>query len=650
MKEKPLQILLVEDNAGDARLLREMFSTERPDSFKLTHLLRMSEAVIHLAKGGVDIILLDMGLPDGHGLDTVRRAHAAAPEVPLIVLTGLDDETLAAEAMKEGAQDYLIKGQIENRALPRALRHAIERHRMQTETDLIRKNQMQFRDEFLTHVSHELRSPLTAIFQFVTILLDSLGGELNPEQHGYLEIVLRNVRQLQSMIDDLVEVTRVQTGKLMIDVQRTSVAERQQAQAELSTSHAEAEQLLSSISSILIGVDDHGRITRWNAAAAATFAIPSAAALDRPLDDLGIHWHAPGVGERMAAIAALGKSLRLDDLEFRDAAGKDRSLGATIHPIRGEQGQHRGYVFLGVEISQRKQLQEQLRQAQKLEAIGQLAAGVAHEINTPTQYVGDNIRFLEESWKKLNPLLGLIGRLSQPAEGIAHSRELAAELHAAAVEAEIDYLVQEVPKALAQSLDGVERVSQIVKAMREFSHRGSLEKESADLNRAIEAAITVSRNEWKYVADVKTDLDPALPLVQCVIGQLQQVILNLLINAAHAIGEKIGPDSQQKGVIHVTTRLVPDAVEIRIEDTGTGIPEELRSRVFEPFFTTKPVGKGTGQGLALVHSLIVKGHSGKIWIESPPGKGAAFVIQLPLETPLGTERAAPDREPTLVPK
>lgn len=225
MKGKALQVLLVEDNAGDARLLREMFRKEKADSFELTHLLRMSDAVIHLAKGGVDIVLLDMGLPDGHGLDTVRRARAAAPSIPVIVLTGLDDEALAAGAMKEGAQDYLIKGQIENRALPRALRHAIERHRMQTETDLIRTHQMQFKDEFLSHVSHELRSPLTAIYQFVSILLDKLAGELNPEQREYLEIVLRNVKQLQSMITDLLEVTRVQAGKLMIDLQCTSLSD-----------------------------------------------------------------------------------------------------------------------------------------------------------------------------------------------------------------------------------------------------------------------------------------------------------------------------------------------------------------------------------------------------------------------------------------
>jgi sigma-B regulation protein RsbU (phosphoserine phosphatase) len=223
MRTRALNVLLVEDNAGDARLLREMFTTERPGSIELTHLMRMSEALVHLAKGGVDIVLLDMGLPDGHGLDTVRRARAVAPDVPLIVLTGLDDEALAAEAMKEGAQDYLIKGQIENRALPRALRHAIERHRMQAEADHIRMEQLQFKDEFLSHVSHELRSPLTAIYQFVTILQDGLAGEVNQEQQQHLEIVLRNVKQLRAMINDLLEVTSVQAGKLLIRLERTSI-------------------------------------------------------------------------------------------------------------------------------------------------------------------------------------------------------------------------------------------------------------------------------------------------------------------------------------------------------------------------------------------------------------------------------------------
>jgi signal transduction histidine kinase len=222
-EKKALRVLLVEDNAGDARLLREMFSKESAGSFALTHLTRMSDAEKLLAQGGVDIVLLDMGLPDGHGLETLRRARAAAPDVVMIVLTGLEDEALAAEAIKEGAQDYLIKGQIENRALPRALRHAMDRHRMQAEADVMRNHQLRLKDEFLSHVSHELRSPLTSIYSFTTIIADGLAGETNPQQNEYLQIILRNVRQLQSMIEDLLEVTQAQAGKLKIDSQPFSL-------------------------------------------------------------------------------------------------------------------------------------------------------------------------------------------------------------------------------------------------------------------------------------------------------------------------------------------------------------------------------------------------------------------------------------------
>jgi signal transduction histidine kinase len=219
MKEEALHVLLVEDNVDDAELVRAMFRRGRSDNFVLTHMLSMTEAVHRLAEGGVDIVLLDLGLPDGSGMETVRRAHAAAPDVPLIVLTGVDDEQLAAQALKEGAQDYLIKGQIENRALPRALRYAIERHEMQVETDVIRQQQLQFKDEFLSHVSHELRSPLTAIYQFATIIADGLAGPTSSEQSGHLETIVRNTRQLKSMIDDLLEVARVQAGKLTIEPQ-----------------------------------------------------------------------------------------------------------------------------------------------------------------------------------------------------------------------------------------------------------------------------------------------------------------------------------------------------------------------------------------------------------------------------------------------
>jgi signal transduction histidine kinase len=225
VEKKALRVLLVEDNAGDARLLRELYSKESAGSFELTHKTRMSEAEAYLARGGVDVVLLDMGLPDGQGIENLRRARAAAPDVVMMVLTGLDDEGLAAEAIKEGAQDYLIKGQIENRALPRALRHAMDRQRMQAESDRMRSLQLQLRDDFLSHVSHELRSPLTSIYSFTTIVADGLAGETSPQQGDCLQIVLRNVRQLQAMIEDLLEVTQVQEGKLSIELEAVALGE-----------------------------------------------------------------------------------------------------------------------------------------------------------------------------------------------------------------------------------------------------------------------------------------------------------------------------------------------------------------------------------------------------------------------------------------
>jgi signal transduction histidine kinase len=225
VKNEVLRVLLVEDNSSDARLLREMFSKEKKGSFELTHVTHMREAEIRLAKGDVDIVLLDMGLPDGSGTDILRRARAAAPAVVMIVLTGLDDEALAAEAMREGAQDYLIKGQIENRALPQALRHAMERQRMQAEADLMRKNEIQLRDDFLSHVSHELRSPLTSIYSFNSIIADGLAGQTTPQQDEYLQIILRNVGQLRAMIEDLLEVTQAQSGKLAVELHSVSVNE-----------------------------------------------------------------------------------------------------------------------------------------------------------------------------------------------------------------------------------------------------------------------------------------------------------------------------------------------------------------------------------------------------------------------------------------
>jgi len=300
---------------------------------------------------------------------------------------------------------------------------------------------------------------------------------------------------------------------------------------------------------------------------------------------------------------------------------------ARIRPITSAKGAITHYLALKEDISERRELECQLRQAQKLEGIGQLAAGIAHEINTPTQFVTDNLTFLRDSWNAIHELLDLYRNAVQDPATTLSSENLAA-LEEATRRCDLEFIVTEVPHAIDQSLDGARRVAAIVHAMKEFSHPDSADKTATDLNKAIMSTITVARNEWKYVADVVTLLDGNLANVVCFPGEVNQVILNLLVNAAHAIKEKV--KEGKKGKITVCTRTRGDFVEISIADTGAGIPENIRTRVFDPFFTTKEVGKGTGQGLSLAHAVVVKKHGGKIWFETEVGRGTTFFITLPV--------------------
>jgi signal transduction histidine kinase len=283
------------------------------------------------------------------------------------------------------------------------------------------------------------------------------------------------------------------------------------------------------------------------------------------------------------------------------------------------------------DITERKLMESQLLQAQKLEAIGQLAAGIAHEINTPAQYVGDNTRFLQDSFTEILGLLQRHNRLLAEARLAGLCPALTSEIDSAARSADVEYLTGEVPRAIEQSLEGIERISGIVAAMREFAHPDTDERAPTDVNRAIQSTVAVARAEWKHVAEVKMDLDDNLPLVPCLPGRFNQVILNLLINAVHAIGSVVGDGSQGKGELAVSTRRDGDSVEIRVSDTGPGIPEGIQSRIFDPFFTTKDHGVGTGQGLAISHDVVVKKHGGTIAFETEEGKGATFIVRLPID-------------------
>lgn len=281
--------------------------------------------------------------------------------------------------------------------------------------------------------------------------------------------------------------------------------------------------------------------------------------------------------------------------------------------------------------------QTQLLSAQKLEAIGSLAAGIAHEINTPIQFVSDNTAFVRESIGTLMTFakahLGVMGRLVDHPE---YGDEVA-EIRKRWKDQDCDFLIEEVPDALDETLEGAQRVAEIVRAMKEFAHPGSQSKSSVDINRVVQTTMQVSRNEWKYIADLQLELDEALPIIEGHAGPLGQILLIMIVNSAQAMAEHRS-ESDGKGEIRVTTAHDEEMVEIRVADNGPGIPQEIVDRVFDPFFTTKDVGKGSGQGLSIARSVVVDKHQGEIWIENG-NPGAVFVIRLPISAPRRSDAA-----------
>jgi PAS domain S-box-containing protein len=317
------------------------------------------------------------------------------------------------------------------------------------------------------------------------------------------------------------------------------------------------------------------------------------------------------------------------------SSGKPLWLSLNITPILGPDGRAGHFVGIATDITQsvedsniKKELQErietreqerdrlalELRLAQKLEAVGRLAAGVAHEINTPMQFVSDNVTFLKES----------VGDLASVIDAYRVDRERGDTV---ATEVEVDYLLTELPQAMERARDGIKRVTNIVRAMKEFSHPSTEARSAADINKALETTLEVARSEYKHIAVVNLDLTP-LPLVPCNIGELNQVFLNLLVNAAHAI-EASGKDLSS-GRIEITTRHAGAELIITFEDNGCGIQPENLDKIFDPFFTTKEVGKGTGQGLAISRSIVVDRHGGALDVRSIVGTGTRFTIRLPV--------------------
>ena len=281
------------------------------------------------------------------------------------------------------------------------------------------------------------------------------------------------------------------------------------------------------------------------------------------------------------------------------------------------------------EMELRERMEAELRLSQKLESIGQLAAGVAHEINTPIQYIGDNTLFLRSAFESYLAMFERLRPLGDDEADLEATRAGIVELMGAE---DLSGLAEDVPDAIAETLEGIEQVADIVRSMKEFSHRGSQEKAPVNVNRALETTVTVARGEWKRVAEIEWQLTDDLPEIHAVGAELNQVFLNVLVNAAQAVSEAIDDGGLSSGLITISTAESRDGVTVKIVDNGAGIPDSIKEQIFDPFFTTKDVGVGSGQGLSIARSIVVDHHEGTIEVTSEPGVGTAFEIWLPAGT------------------
>ena len=437
-----------------------------------------------------------------------------------------------------------------------------------------------------------------------------------------LQRTLERERRARQLAEELLEHKSLELFEANRDLQALADELREQNHRMQSILNAAAEGIIS--------INHEGRIESLNPAAEQIFGTQGTEAVGC---DLG-EFVRPNFDEQVDSI--LGELLKRTaeqetitplSLTGRRVDGASFPMELSLSEVTV--GERRMYTGIVRDISQRIQLEAQLTHALKMESVGQLAAGVAHEINSPIQYVGDNLTFLKQAFVGWSKLLEKYQQLEKRCSDDGEYEAELIRIRETILDEDIDFVRQEMPGAIEQAIEGTQRVAKIVRAMREFSHPGGKEAQEIDLNEAIKNTAVVARNEWKYHANLELDLDPSLPLVSCLANEMSQVFLNLVINAAHAIEEKVG-GTADKGTIRVSTRRENEHVIVRISDTGSGIPSEIQSRIFDPFFTTKPVGKGTGQGLGFVYSIIVEQHDGHVDFETGPESGTTFIIRIPL--------------------
>lgn len=674
---KTLRVLIIEDIEEDAlRLVNEFYrGGYNPVDKRVETAEEMRKA---LAEEEWDLIISDFNLPEFSGPEALKLFKDKGIDIPFIMVSGAVSEETAVDSLRAGAHDFIAKSNLARflPAVSRELKDAETRREHAKAEKALKEQELLFSTLINTMGEGAGIVDLDEKVIFANSRLDEIFGVkqgvligrsindfLSPENRKIvqqqtiqrmkgvkssyeLEIIRedKDIRQVlvtaSPVYNDEQDITRV--FAIIHDITKSK-----QAEQTLRESEERFRTIANTATDAIIMIDYRGNVSYWNPAAETIFGYSYDEIIGENLHnilvpDRFIDAHKKAFPEfaKTGKGGAIGKSLEVAGIR-KD--GSEFLIDLSLSSIQIEGKWHA--VGIIRDISGRKRFEVQLMHAQKMESIGTLAAGIAHEINTPTQFVGNNIRFLEDSFEDLSKIISMCGELIEENKRTGSNNDKLNAVSKAMEDADYEFLIEEIPKAIEQSKRGIQNVSRIVSAMRSFAHPGTEEKNLTDIHKAIESTITISRNEWKYVADLETDFDPALSVVPCYVGEFNQVILNLIVNAAHAIGQAINEKKTESGLvddiggskkvdlrgkIKITTKKKTDYAEIRITDTGCGISEEIRDRLFDPFFTTKDVGKGTGQGLTLSYNVIVEKHGGEITFESEMGVGTTFVLRLPL--------------------
>ncbi len=666
------KILVLEDDERLGTYIRKCL--EQCD-YEVADLVDTGQAAVDAAWNTLpDLALLDIYVPgDMDGIDAgaiIRRDL----DIPVVFQTGYFDEDTLERAMNVDPLGYLLKP-FNHLNLQTTIDNALHQHRatLKRTRALVAAMEKRYQEMFensplgigrmdlsghLVNANASLAKTLG--YESVQALMESVenvGTDMFADAEDSRSIF--DLLRQQALVSAFESRLRCANGseiwgsinaRLTKDVGRMEdcyecivqdITGKRKAEEALRISEERLTCLVNAARDGISMTDGTGNVLLWNQTIQKITGYSEAEALGKNLNELitperyridyqkaFVDWLASATGDEIGQTIE-STAMRKDHTEF--------PVELSLSAVR----QNGHWTSIGIlrDISERMQAKTErdhmevtLRQAQKLESIGQLAAGIAHEINTPTQYVGDNTRFLLDAFRDVNSALQTYGQMLDACRDDSVSPDLIKRVEAVLHSADLDYLSSEIPKAITQSLDGIERIATIVRAMKNFSHPGSKDMTPTDIHRAIQNTLIVCRNEYKYVADVATQFDESLPLVPCIPGDFNQVIMNLVINAAHAIADKVGSQPNAKGKISIATHNKGDVAEIRISDTGAGIPEEIQGKVYDPFFTTKDIGRGTGQGLAICHAVIVQQHKGSIRFESEIGKGTTFVVCLPLDS------------------